>query len=218
MRLRRSKSETTPVADEAAGVRRFAETVAVVVGALVLAVLIQQFLVKPYKIPSVSMAPTLVVGQRVLVNRVGNRLGEPQRGQIIVFHPPQGADRALAATQCGAPRPAGQLCGAATQGRSDQTFIKRVVGLPGDRIALQGGHVVRNGQPVPEPYAQSCADASCNLTAVTVPPGSYYLLGDNRDDSDDSRFWGPVRRDWLIGRAVATYWPPDRAGGVDKRQ
>ncbi len=218
MRLRRTKSETTPVAAEVTGVRRFAETVLVVVGALLLAVLIQQFLVKPYKIPSLSMAPTLVKGQRVLVNRIGNRFSDPQRGQIIVFHPPLGADRKLAATQCGAPRPAGQLCAVATQGRSSQTFIKRVVGLPGDRIALKGGHVVRNGKPMSEPYAQSCALPECNGSVITVPPGSYYLLGDNRDASDDSRFWGPVRSEWLIGRAIATYWPLDRAGAVDVRQ
>lgn len=190
------------------------EAVVVLGGALALAVVIQQFLVKPYKIPSLSMAPTLVEGQRVFVDRTGLG-GDLQRGQIVVFHPPAGADVQDPVEQCGRERPLTQACPQSTARRSDQTFIKRVVGLPGDRIALEGGHVVRNGRPVPEPYAQSCAAAECRLAEVTVPPGTFYVLGDNRDGSDDSRYWGPVRDEWLIGRAFATYWPLDRLGGVD---
>lgn len=215
MRLGRRDSDDVPVTEEVTGTRRFMETAVVVVGALVLAVLIQQFLIKPYKIPSPSMAPTLVIGQRVLVNRVGTRVSDPAIGQITVFHPPAGADVRDASAQCGRVRPATQLCAVATSATSKQAFIKRVVGLPGDRIALVGGHVVRNGKPLPEPYAQSCAGPECNLSEITVPAGSYYLLGDNRDDSDDSRYWGPVRGDDVIGRAIATYWPPNRIGGVD---
>lgn len=215
MRLGRRTFDDVPVADEATGTRRLVETAAVVVGALVLAVVIQQFVLKPFKIPSLSMAPTLVVGQRVLVNRLGTHFTDPQRGQIAVFYPPAGADVRDASAQCGRVRPATQLCGVATPGTSKQAFIKRVVGVPGDRIALVNGHVVRNGQRVPEPYAQSCAGPECNLSQVTVPAGSYYVLGDNRDDSDDSRYWGPVRAGDVIGQAFATYWPPDRIGGVD---
>lgn len=183
-------------------------------GALLLAVLIQRFLVKPYKIPSLSMAPTLIEGQRVFVDRTGIS-GELARGQIVVFHPPAGADRRDPVQQCGRARPRTQACPASTADRSSQTFIKRVVGLPGDRIAVRGGHVLRNGKPVPEPYAQTCAEPVCNLSEITVPRGTFYVLGDNRDGSDDSRYWGPVRDEWLIGRAVATYWPPDRLGGLE---
>lgn len=184
-------------------------------GAFALALVIQRFVVKPYKIPSLSMAPTLVEGQRVFADRTG--LSRPvRRGQIMVFHPPAGADRRDARAQCGTDRPLTQACPEATPERSSQTFIKRVVGLPGDRIAVRGGHVVRNGRPASEPYAQLCADPECNLAEITVPKGSYYLLGDNRDDSDDSRYWGPVHAEWLIGRAVATYWPLDRLGDVDQ--
>lgn len=190
------------------------ETLVVAATALVLVVLIQQFVIKPYKIPSLSMAPTLIEGQRVLVNRLGAYVGTPGLGHVVVFRPPAGADRADASLQCGQPKPITQACGVATPERSEQTFIKRVVGLPGDRIALEGGHVVRNGQKMPEPYAQSCALPQCNLSAITVPAGSYYLLGDNRDASGDSRFWGPVPERNLIGRAVMTYWPIDRIGGV----
>lgn len=190
------------------------EAIAVLGGAFLLAVLIQQFAVKPYKIPSLSMAPTLVEGQRVFVDRTGLS-GALRRGQIVVFHPPSGADRADPVAQCGRPRPLSQACPENTGAPSDRTFVKRVVGLPGDRIALEGGHVVRNGRPVREPYAQACAEAECRLSEITVPPDSFYVLGDNRDGSDDSRYWGPVRNEWLIGRAVATYWPLDRVGGVD---
>lgn len=185
-----------------------------VIGALLLALVVQWALIRPYKIPSKSMAPTLVVGQRVFVDRLGAHLGDPSSGQIIVFHPPPGAELPASQEQCGRPRPSFRSCTQAVPGKAKVTFIKRLVGMPGDRIALRGGHVIRNGRAIPEPYAQSCAEPICNLEEVTVPAGSYFMLGDNRDDSDDSRYWGAVPRANIIGRAVATYWPLKRAGGL----
>jgi signal peptidase I len=92
-------------------------------------------------------------------------------------------------------------------------YIKRVVGLPGDRIAVKDGYVVRNGVQQREAYIRPCGGGpECNLHEITVPKDHYFMMGDNRGASDDSRFWGPVPRDWIIGQAFLTYWPPDRIG------
>jgi signal peptidase I len=192
------------------------EIVGIVVVALALAFVIQLVLVKTYRIPSGSMEPTLDVGQRVLVNRIGMRFGDPSVGDIVVFHPPAGADQ-QANAQCGAPNEgngATRPCSTATPQRSSQTFIKRVVGVGGDRIFIRGGHVYRNGKRQPDAFANPCGRGfGCDFPSpITVPNGSFYLMGDNRGESDDSRYWGPVPKKWLIGTAFATYWPPKRIG------
>jgi signal peptidase I len=190
----------------------FVELVMIVVVAIGLALGIQAFLVKPYRIPSASMEPTLDIGQRVLVNRLGNRFGDPEVGDVEVFHPPAGAVQPSGA-QCGSQPPDEQVCMKETARVADTTFIKRIVAGPGDRIRVVGGHVIRNGKRVSEPYAQRCSGSGCDFpAAVTVPAGHWFMMGDNRGDSDDSRFWGPVPRKWIIGGAFATYWPPKRIG------
>jgi signal peptidase I len=195
----------------------FLELVSIVAVALGLALGIQAFLVKPYRIPSESMVPTLEVGQRVLVNRIGNTFSDgPDVGQVVVFHPPQGADT----DTCGDPdKREGEPCSRPTDERSDVNFIKRVVAGPGDRIAVREGQVIRNGRPVGDEgeYTSDTCDGDigrgCDLPVeITVPEGHYFMMGDNRGESDDSRFWGPVPRDWIIGPAFATYWPPNRIG------
>ncbi len=95
-------------------------------------------------------------------------------------------------------------------------FIKRVVAGPGDTIAVKGGHVIRNGKLQKEPFTAPCDGGSgCDLpTAITVPPGHWFMMGDNRGQSDDSRFWGPIPKKWIIGDAFATYWPLKRIGGL----
>lgn len=192
------------------------ELIAIVVVALLLAFVIQLLLVKTYKIPSPSMEPTLDVGQRVLVNRIGMRFGEPSVGDIVVFHPPAGAD--AQSPRCGAPNEGGgsqRPCSTPTGERSGQTFIKRVVAVGGDRISIRGGHVVRNGVLQREPFTAPCGaeGIGCDFPGtITVPNGSFFMMGDNRGGSDDSRFWGPVPKRWLIGTAFATYWPPNRIG------
>ncbi|HET8978625.1 MAG TPA: signal peptidase I [Solirubrobacteraceae bacterium] len=184
-------------------------TVAVAVG---LAILIQAFIVKPYRIPSPSMVPTLDPGQRVLTNRLDTH---PSVGDIVVFHPPHGADfdNPVCGNQTeGTGRPA--ACDQPTSTASTQTFIKRVVAGPGDRISIRNGHVIRNGKIENAPYIEPCGPGgSCNFPkTITVPAGHYFMMGDNRGVSDDSRFWGPVPQKWIIGVAFFTYWPPDRIG------
>jgi signal peptidase I len=188
------------------------ELIMIVAVALGLALGIQAFLVKPYRIPSESMEPTLVKGQRILVNRIGNRFGDPDVGDIVVFHPPAGAEQD---NTCGSgPPPEGQVCDQPTPEESDTNFVKRVVAGPGDRISIEDGHVILNGQRQEEPFARECGGGSdCDFPReVTVPADHYFMMGDNRGASDDSRYWGPVPRDWIIGGAFATYWPPSKIG------
>jgi signal peptidase I len=189
------------------------ELVVIVVVALGLALLIQAFLVKPYRIPSESMEPTLDIGQRVLVDRIGNRLGDPHVGDIVVFHPPAGAEQPFG-EQCGSPAPEGQACIDGTPQEAGTTFIKRIVAGPGDRIRIEDGRVIRNGVPAREPFILPCGGGEgCTFSReARVPRGEYFMMGDNRGSSDDSRFWGTVPRDWVIGGAFATYWPPKRIG------
>jgi len=180
--------------------------------ALGLALGIQAWLIKPYQIPSGSMEPTLDIGQRVLVNRFIYHFTDPSIGDIVVFHPPKGAD---SGTECGVPHTPRESCPRPTTQESSQNFIKRVVAGPGDTLSVRNGHPVVNGvEKTNEPYTEPCGVAgACNLPKpITIPPGYYFMMGDNRGASDDSRFWGPVPRKWIIGRAFATYWPPDRIG------
>lgn len=184
--------------------------------ALGLALGIQALIVKPYQIPSESMEPTLDVGQRVLVNRFLYQFKDPQVGDIVVFHPPQGAD---AGNSCGDPSTgangsSGSACARPTPERADVNFIKRIVAGPGDTLAIDDGHPVVNGELAQEDFVMPCSPGgACNLPKpITIPPDHYFMMGDNRGASDDSRFWGPVPRDWIIGEAFATYWPPDRVG------
>ncbi len=154
-----------------------------------------------YKVTSGSMEPTLQVGQRVAAVRSTS----PQVGDIVVFHPPAGA------------RAQDPVCGSGLQGtgstqpcdvpvpqESGRVFVKRVVAGPGDLISIVDGHVVRNGIRENEPYIAGCGvGAECSFpTAVRVPPDEYYLMGDNRGVSDDSRYWGPVPSGWIIGTVV----------------
>ena len=188
------------------------ELITIVVVALGLALGIQAFLVKPYRIPSESMVPTLEIGQRVLVNRIGARFGDPDVGDIVVFHPPAGAEETK--TCGGGPPPDGQVCARPTNEKADVNFIKRVVAGPGDRLAVEDGHVILNGKRQQEDFIRPCGGGTdCNFPRpITVPADHYFMMGDNRGASDDSRFWGPVPRDWIIGGAFATYWPPKRLG------
>jgi signal peptidase I len=185
------------------------ELVTIVAVALGLALGIQAFLVKPFRIPSESMVPTLTVGQRVLVDRVSYRFTDPDRGDIIVFKPPSGEP-----STCGVERPSDEPCPKGTPDKSSTNFIKRVVGLPGDRLKVLAGSVYINGKKQNEPFARLDPEcATCNLPQeITVPKGEYYMMGDNRGESADSREWGPVPKKWIIGMAFMTYWPPNRIG------
>lgn len=200
--------------------RSTVELVLTVAVALFFALTIQAFAVKPYRIPSESMVPTLEIGQRILVNRFSHKIGgDPKLGDVTVFTPPEGTETRECGNTGQGPyydggEEARQPCAKPTPKKADTTFVKRVVGMPGDTIAIANGHVIRNGKRVSEPFASECSTAECNLNPIKIPADSYFMMGDNRGNSEDSRFWGPVPRKWIIGKAVATYWPPKEMGGI----
>ena len=194
------------------------ELVFIVAIAISLALAVQAYAVKPFQIPSESMEPTLDVGQRVLVNRLSTRLGDdPDPGDVVVFYPPANAT-APGLPECGAPpgtRRDGQVCPEPGSEESDQAFIKRVVAGPGDTLAIKNGIPIVNGEPFRGDWQIiPCGSArGCDFpNPITVPDDQYFMMGDNRPDSQDSRYWGPVPRDWIIGKAILTYWPPGRIG------
>jgi signal peptidase I len=192
----------------------FVELIVIIAIALGLAWLIQGYIVKPYRIPSGSMEPTLAINQRVLVNRIGMHFGDPSVGDIAVFHPPKDAQHEACGPTPHVITPGGAACATPELQRSDVNFIKRIVGGPGDVISIVDGHVIRNGKRESDHYIRQCAGApECNFPKpIKIPPGHWFMMGDNRGESDDSRFWGPVPTGWIIGTAFATYWPPDRIG------
>jgi signal peptidase I len=198
------------------------ELLVIVALAIGFALPVQAFAVKPYQIPSASMEPTLDIGQRVLVNRVTYRFSEPDIGDIVVFHPPLGAVRQEqgledSVPECGVNPASGQPCPEPTGERAESNFIKRIVAGPGDRLYIEDGHPVVNGVEAREDFIRSCPGAAggCDFPEeITIPPDHYFMMGDNRPYSTDSRYWGPVPRDWIIGQAFVTYWPPDRVGAL----
>jgi signal peptidase I len=182
-------------------VKRVLEYVAVVAVAVLVALAVQAWVVKPYRIPSGSMLDTLRPGDRVLVNRVVYHLREPQRGDVIVFNYPQDPDL---------------------------VFIKRIVGVPGDLLEVRDGRLYVNGRRAAEPFVHRTGgrlDPTVAQAAIAgstmhdpwsladpyrVPASNYFVMGDNRTDSDDSRDWGTVPRAAIVGEGLATYWPVSR--------
>ena len=163
---------------------------------------VQAEVAKPYRIPTPSMEPTLHcakpvsgclsrVADRVIANRLVYRFHEPRRGDIVVF---KASDRVEAACSAGG------------------TFIKRIVGLPGDKLSIRNGFVLINGVSLVEPYLRPGYRGRASGDWARIASESYFVLGDNRTMSCDSRRWGVVRRDDIIGRAEVTYWPPNRIG------
>lgn len=196
------------------------ELVLIVAVAVGLAIGIQAFIVKPYRIPSGSMEPTLKIGQRILVDRIGTHFKGPHVGEIAVFHPPKESENEV----CG-PSPhrvafGKAACDQPVEEEASVNYVKRVVAGPGDTIYIKEGHVFRKAagkssfEREKDSYIQPCEGTEeCNFpTPITIPKGHWFMMGDNRGDSDDSRFWGPVPTSWIIGGAFATYWPPDRIG------
>lgn len=187
------------------GLRITIDWIVTIVGAIAIVLLVKAYVINPYRIPSSSMEPTLHCAEpaagcqarfsdRVLANRFLYHLRDPRRGEIIVFETPPAAR-----IQCGA----------------GGTFVKRLIGLPGETIEVRlrrgDGYVFINGKPLDEPYVQKTRRAETqSFGPVKIPAGQYFMMGDNRSQSCDSRRWGSVPRENLIGKVFATYWPPNR--------
>jgi signal peptidase I len=178
------------------GNRWLIEMAVVVVAAVVIAVILRTFVVATYSIPSGSMEPTLQVGDRILVNKLSYHLHPVHRGDIVVFA-----------------RPAAENCG----GTPVSDLVKRVVGLPGDTISLSGGYVYIDGKKLDESWLPSSeqgitqqgpAGNNSNLARpYKVPTNDYFVMGDNRQDSCDSRYWGPISRSLIVGKVELRVWP-----------
>jgi signal peptidase I len=175
-----------------------------ILGAVAIVLLVKAYVVNPYRIPSSSMEPTLHCAQpasgcearfsdRVLANRFIYHVRDPERGEIVVFETPDAAR-----VKCGA----------------GGTFVKRLIGLPGETIEIKlargEGYVYVNGRKLDEPYLEPGRRSTAEFGPVKVPENAYFMMGDNRSQSCDSREWGSVPRDNLIGKVFATYWPPNR--------
>jgi signal peptidase I len=178
---------------------------AVVLWATMAAILFGVLDARAFRVPSESMEPTLEVGDRLVVTKVS----EPSRGDIVIFNPPLGAMTA----ECGVEHSRASACPRPTERPVDLPFIKRVVAVGGDRLSIRGGRVYLNGERQDEPFARAGRCGPCNLPReITVPQGHLFLLGDNRTASADSREFGPVPDDWVIGAVRLRYWPPGSAG------
>ncbi len=161
---------------------------------IVLALGIRQFVAEARFIPSGSMEPTLQIDDRLVVEKISYRFNPPKHGDIIVFQAPQKALDVVGST-------------------SNDAYIKRVIGLPGDTIEVKQGQVFLNGTVLEENYIQ--APPNYTWGPETVPPEEYLVLGDNRNSSSDGHVWGFLPHESIIGRAVVRFWPPTRMGGLD---
>jgi signal peptidase I len=162
--------------------RNAVEWVVIAGGALLVAFVIKTFLLQAFYIPSLSMAPTLKINDRVLVNKLSYDLHPIHRGDVVVFLSPP------------------------NEGANTKDLIKRVIGLPGETVESRDGHILINGQVLKEPYLG--ADVVTGpLEKITIPPGHYWVMGDNRPNSRDSRFFGPIPKSLIVGRAFVRIWP-----------
>jgi signal peptidase I len=175
----------------------FLDIIETVVIALSIFLIVYLFIASPHQVNGQSMVPTFQSGEYVLSDKVSYRVGQPQRGDVIVFHAPAAAD-------C----PEGTGC----------DFIKRVLGLPGESVQVHDNHIYVNGQPLEEPYIPAEYEtnpgpATKNKT-VSLGPDEFFVSGDNRPYSSDSRAWGPIHKSDIVGKAFFRYWPLAVAGKV----
>jgi signal peptidase I len=156
-------------------------------------------------IPSASMQPTLQINDKLVIDKVSYRFANPVRGDIVVFKPTAQLAKELDAEG---------------QQKFKEYFIKRVIGIPGDRVEVKSGKVYINGQAIVEKYLDEAPNYNWNSTNLTpdgiIPPDRYLVLGDNRNNSYDSHYWGFVPKDKIVGKAIVRFWPLDRAGAIER--
>lgn len=174
----------------------FLDIVETVVVALSIFLVVYLFFMQPHQVNGQSMEPTFLSGEYVLTDKVSYQTGKPQRGDIVVFHAPEAAG-------C----PAGTGC----------DFIKRILAVPGDSIAVGDNEIIVNGQTLPEPYIPpenitQAGEFTRGGREVYLGDDEYFVVGDNRQFSSDSRVWGPISKSDIVGRAFLRYWPLDQVG------
>lgn len=168
------------------------EGVKTIATAAILAFGIRTFVAEARYIPSSSMEPTLQINDRLIIEKISYHFQEPERGDVVVFNPTKALE----------------------EKDFHDAFIKRVIGLPGESIEVKMGKVYVNGQPIKEKYIAE--DPNYDYGPVTVPEGEYLVLGDNRNNSYDSHYWGYVPKDKIIGKAFVRFWPFNRLGSLDE--
>jgi signal peptidase I len=165
-------------------IKEFAITFAI---AAVIALFIRAFIVEAKVVPSESMVPTILIGDRVLVEKITYRFRLPERGEIVVFDPPE-------------------------RSKLKDVLIKRVIAVAGDNLEIRNGVIYINGIPQAESYVKN-KDFS-NFAPMVIPQNSIFVMGDNRPGSFDSRAWGAVDKSLIIGRGITRYWPLSRMGAI----
>jgi signal peptidase I len=177
--------------------------------ALVVAIVIKTFFFQAFYIPSGSMIPTLEINDRVLVNKMSYRFGAVERGDILVFDSPEAIDIERSFVSRVA-RSIGEATGLTSP---DTVLIKRVIGLPGETVEVRDNQVYVNGNPIAEPYLPD-GIAMRDFEELVIPADHVFMMGDNRNQSRDSRVFGPIPREDIVGRAFVTVWPPGAWGGL----
>jgi signal peptidase I len=203
------EEDQAPEAPEEPRRRSFlAELPGLLITALIIAVVIKTFLVQPFWIPSESMLPTIQVNDRVMVNKLAYKWGEPQRGDVVVFRDPREEEIEETIPEA-VIRSVLEAVGIRTRGHED--LIKRVIGLPGETVEVKDNRVVINGTPLDEPYLVDVFMP--DEPAITISADQVFVMGDNRNASFDSRRFGPIPLDDLVGEAFVTIWPISHFGG-----
>lgn len=181
-----------------------------IIVALVIAVLIKTFLVQAFFIPSGSMNDTLLEGDRVMVNKLAYRFGDPARGQVVVFDSPMEPDVDGETIFGALVRHVAESLGLSSP---DSALIKRIIAVGGETIEIRGNRVLIDGTAIDEPYLKE-GSFMADFGPLTVPEGQVFVMGDNRSSSSDSRVFGPIAEGEIVGRAFIRVWPPSRWGGL----
>lgn len=178
-----------------------------IVGALLVAVLVKSFLIQVFWIPSESMVETLQVGDRVIVNKLAYRIGDPGRGDVVVFEPETFESESIVT------KISRNLLESVGLRTPESDLIKRVIGLPGDTVEIRDNTLYVNGNALEEPYLP-LGLVMRDEGPWEVPVDHYFVMGDNRNSSNDSRRFGAIERGRIVGRAFSVVWPPSRWGGL----
>lgn len=170
----------------------FKDYILPVIIALGIVVVLRTFFVGMFYVPSESMVPTLEINDHVVVTKLSYKMHEPQRGDVVVFKYPPNEE----------------------QGLKEVDYVKRLIGLPGETLEIKDNTVFINGKPLKEPYLNVDTNMP-DYGPITVPEAQYFMMGDNRNNSSDSRVWGYVPEEYLIGKAQFIYWPFAHIGGLN---